>query len=98
MKKAFAVALFVVTIAGSATAQTATPQVCEDFLRAFEACVVARTGEPEKSEFLRGIELARTQYARMAENRFKPDVAGACIEARKTIFAFLSERYGCVFR
>jgi hypothetical protein len=98
MKKICAALLLAMTIGGTASAQTAAPQVCEDFLRDYHACAIARTPEPERSEFLRGIELARKQYARMAMHPLKPDVAGACIEARKMIFDFLSKQYGCAFK
>ncbi|MFN3889526.1 MAG: hypothetical protein ACK4MV_03940 [Beijerinckiaceae bacterium] len=98
MKRLFRFTVLTIALSAPAAAAESTgAPVCDEFLRVYEACVTQRTPEPERSEFLRGIELAREQYRRMASNRFKPDVAGACIEARKTVLNLLSKKYGCAF-
>ncbi|MCU0884785.1 MAG: hypothetical protein MUC44_07520 [Beijerinckiaceae bacterium] len=52
--------------------------------------------DPEqREEFLKNLELARNGFRKMTTNRFKPDVAGACTEARTTTMEMMRRVYGC---
>lgn len=78
MKCAFLFAFAAIVGAHAASAEGTGEPVCDDYLRQLETCVVTRTPEPERTEFLKTAELARIQFKKMQSNRFKPDVAGAC--------------------
>jgi hypothetical protein len=92
--------MFAILLSASASGALADPEstgvpVCDAFLKKHERCARERIPEPERSEALKGIALAREAYRRMSANRFKPDVAGACEEASKTVLPFLTRIYGC---
>jgi hypothetical protein len=87
--------LFVGPIASAQPLSTGEP-VCDDYLTVFEQCIRAKVRDPEqREEFLKNLELARNGFRKMTTNRFKPDVAGACTEARTTTMEMMRRVYGC---
>jgi hypothetical protein len=91
------VVLFGAVQVAAADADSTGVPACDAFLKEYHHCAATRVPEPNRAEMLSQVALWRTQYRRMTTLPYKPDVAGACREARAQITIFLSKTYGCTF-